>query len=273
MSHSVFSAHRIVFGGIKHGFQNTGTALRLAILPLVLIALIYGVALTLMDLKIKILAIIALSLPLLFMIICTLPITFIHFANSGEIGHNITGHTTKGLGKWLIAYLKFGLIMLALGFLSGMYQAVISKISPPSFVASSFAVIIQIIGFYVGLRLTPFLIYPITEGISSVRHTLRLTRHRVWFLLRCLILLALLSIIFYSLILSVPMATIWPTLSDLGQGANLSVLKHELLTNRTRGLLLLNALWIISLVIFHYFIHTMVAVRIANVLKNNPPQS
>jgi hypothetical protein len=273
MSHSVFSAHHIVFGGIKHGFQNIGTALRLAILPLVLMALIVG-ATTLMDLGTY--AIIALSLPFLFVMMFTLPITCIHFANSGEIGHNITGHTTKGFWKYFVTCLKYILIMAVLQGLAGVLLPLITKSAPSSMMAFIFQAIIHLIIIYVSLRLMPLLVYSITEGTSSVRHTLRLTRHRVWFLVRCIIVLSLISLIFYLLLISVPLATlprqVLDYLSSFITDQGPPPLKVSF-TNLSEGLLLLNVLWGVALMIFYTFITSMVLVRIANVLKNNPPQS
>lgn len=264
MSDSVFSASRIVFGGIEYGFQNIRTVLRLAILPLVLIALIGG-AVILMDLGIY--AVTALSLPLLFVLMFTLPITCIHFANSGEIGHNITGHTTKGLWKYFVASLKLVLITVVFKFLAIAPESLLTK-SISSSVTAIFQLIIHLISFYITLRLTPLLIYSITEGTSSVRHTLRLTRHRFWFLLRCTIIFALLGAIFLSLflILFVPLVTLFG-------GMNFNVLNNELnklLTSVIGGYSLLNVLWVVLFIIFLEFIHTMVTVRIANVLKKNP---
>ncbi|MAP23983.1 MAG: hypothetical protein CMM87_00400 [Rickettsiales bacterium] len=285
MSHNPFSAHRVVFGAFFDSFRNIGTSIRLSLAPL---ALIIAMALTVAHVTDSSLAVWAFMIPLLFIMYFTFPITSIHFANNGETGNNITGHTTKGIGRYFLALLGYILIaVLALGVVAA-FDFLLAKLSlnPNSFLWSLIA---NIFTFYVMMRIAPIQCFAIISNTSSIKYTLRHTRHRVWFIFRSqifgvlcvLLLMALIVLPSIITLRSVISADFWATLSvQPGQPVMLheqinmamSVLSRDIMMNASQFLLIANVLWVVLMYMFMLFTALMINTRIAQVLKDNPSQ-
>lgn len=285
MPHNPFSALSVVFGAFFDSFRNIGTSIRLTLAPL---ALIIAMALTAIHVTGVSWALGILAIPLLFIIYFTFPITSIHFANNGEIGKNITGHTTKGIGYYFFAILKYFLIMVLVFAIINAFNFLFTKLSlnPGSDLWSLIAFIFT---YYVALRLFPLQFFAITSNTSSVGNTLRHTRHRMWFIIRstfvsafCMILLmALVTLPSIITLGSVISADFWATLSVqpgqpvmLDEQINMAmlVLARDIMTNASQWTLIANAIWVVLMYMFMLFSSIMINTRVAQVLKDNPSQ-
>lgn len=104
------NARQLAIKGYKQAFQHLRTGLYLLITPVALAVLtvvlaFHTQALTPIPMYIALFS-------FLFSFYVTLPFTSIQFVRSGEIGHNITGHTTKGMSSYSQALFKQVILFL-----------------------------------------------------------------------------------------------------------------------------------------------------------------
>jgi|AntRauTorcE11897_2_1112592.scaffolds.fasta_scaffold12785_1 hypothetical protein len=164
------NARQLAINGYKQAFQHLGTGLYLSITPVALAVLtvvlaFHTQALTPIPMYIALFS-------FLFSFYVTLPFTSIQFVQSGEIGHNITGHTTKGMSsycqalfKQVIIFLSPLILIIPISFL--IFSETIPRIN-------MFAIIFSIILLTISLVLfKPFAVIYQTSSLKKYRKAMR----------------------------------------------------------------------------------------------------